>query len=81
VIAIEPDVARNHLELAAALREAGQLDASLQALVHTTTLDGVAEVHLRIADLLARFGRQAESVLAREAYQRLQLEDFQRGGR
>jgi hypothetical protein len=41
-------------------------------------MDGVAEVHLRLADVLARLGRARESGLARETYERLRLEDFRR---
>jgi hypothetical protein len=44
-------------------------------------MDGVAEVHLRLAEVLARLGRAKESALARETYERLRLEDFRRRSR
>ena len=78
VIALEPDVAQNYLELAEALVKAGALEESLHYFVKTAEMDGVAEVHLRLADVLARLGRTRESGLARETYERLRLEDFRR---
>ena len=78
VIALEPDAAQNHFELAEALVKAGRLAESLQYFVKTAEMDGVAEVHLRLADVLARLGRDRESALARETYERLRLEDFRR---
>ena len=78
VIALEPDVAQNYLDLAEALVKAGALEESLQYFVKTADMDGVAEVHLRLADVLARLGRGRESALARETYERLRLEDFRR---
>ena len=78
VIALEPDVAQHYLDLAEALVKAGALEESLQYFVKTADLDGVAEVHLRLADVLARLGRARESGLARETYERLRLEDFRR---
>jgi tetratricopeptide (TPR) repeat protein len=78
VIALEPDVARNYLDLAEALVKAGALEESLQYFVKTAELDGVADVHWRLADVLARLGRTRESALARETYERLRLEDFRR---
>lgn len=79
VIALQPDETRHYLDLADAQTAAGQLDRALQSLVRAAELDGVAEVHLRIAELLARMGRNAESALARETYARLRLEDLRRG--
>jgi len=81
VIALEPGVAQNYLELAEALVKAGALEESLQYFVKTADMDGVAEVHLRLADVLARLGRGRESALARETYERLRLEDFRRKSR
>ena len=81
VIAVEPNVAQNYLDLAETLVEAGALEESLQYFVKTAELDGVAEVHLRLADVLARLGRKRESALARETYERLRLEDFRRRSR
>ncbi len=81
VIALEPDVAQNYLDLAEALVKAGALEESLQYFVKTADLDGVAEVHLRLADVLARLGRAKESALARETYERLRMEDFRRRSR
>jgi tetratricopeptide (TPR) repeat protein len=78
VIALEPGVAQNYLDLAEALVKAGRLAESLQYFVKTAEMDGVAEVHLRLADVLARLGRARESALARETYERLRLEDFRR---
>jgi tetratricopeptide (TPR) repeat protein len=78
VIALEPDVAQNYLDLAEALVKAGRLADSLQYFVKTAELNGVAEVHLRLSDVLARLGRAKESALARETYERLRLEDFRR---
>ena len=76
VIALEPGVAQNYLNLAEALVRAGLLAESLQYFVKTAELDGVAEVHLRLAEVLGRLGRARESALARETYERLRLEDF-----
>ena len=76
VIAIEPGAARNYLNLAEAVVRAGALEESLQYFVRTADLEGVAEVHLRLADVLARLGRAKESALARETYERLRLQDF-----
>jgi tetratricopeptide (TPR) repeat protein len=81
VIALEPSIAQNYLDLAEALVKAGALEESLQYFVKTADLDGVAEVHLRLADVLARLGRERESTLARETYERLRLEDFRRRSR
>jgi tetratricopeptide (TPR) repeat protein len=81
VIALEPNVAQNYLDLAEALVKAGALEESLQYFVKTADLDGVAEVHLRLAEVLARLGRTRESGLARETYERLRLEDFRRHSR
>ena len=78
VIALEPDVAQNHLDLAEALVKAGALEESLRDFVKAAELNGVAEVHGRLADVLARLGRTRESALARETYERLRLEDFRR---
>jgi tetratricopeptide (TPR) repeat protein len=78
VIALQPDTAQNYLDLAEALVKAGALEDSLQYFVKTADLDGVAEVHLRLSDVLARLGRARESALARETYERLRLEDFRR---
>lgn len=78
VIDLEPNVARNYIDLADVLRDAGQLDQALSALVKAADLDGVAEVHQRLAVVLARLGRTKESALARQTYERLRLEDFER---
>jgi tetratricopeptide (TPR) repeat protein len=79
VIALEPGVARNYMELADVQIRAGRLEDSLQSLVRAADLDGVADVHLRLADVLLKLGRARESDLARETFERLQLEDFRRG--
>jgi tetratricopeptide (TPR) repeat protein len=81
VVALEPELTANYLDLSDALVMAGGLEESLQYLVKAAALDGIAEVHLRLADVLARLGRAKESALARETYERLRLEDFQRGAR
>ena len=81
VIALEPGRAQNYLDLAEALVRAGALEESLLFFVKTADLDGVAEVHLRLADVLARLGRAKESALARETYEKLRLEDFRRRSR
>jgi len=78
VIGLEPDVAQNYRDLAETLVKAGALEESLQYFVKTAELDGVADVHGRLADVLARLGRSRESALARETYERLRLEDFRR---
>ena len=78
VIALEPDGAQNYRDLAEALVRAGALEDSLQYFVKTTELNGVAEVHLRLAEVLARLGRAKESNFARETYERLRLADFRR---
>ena len=81
VIGLEPDRAQNYLDLAEALVKAGALEESLQYFVKTADMDGVAEVHLRLAGVLARLGRARESALARETYENLRLEDFRRRSR
>jgi tetratricopeptide (TPR) repeat protein len=81
VIALEPDRAQNYLDLADALVKAGAIQESLQFFVKTADMDGVAEVHLRLAEVLARLGRAKESALARETYEKLHLEDFRRRSR
>jgi tetratricopeptide (TPR) repeat protein len=81
VLGMEPERAQNYLDLAEALVKAGALEESLQYFVKTAELDGVAEVHLRLADVLARLGRTRESGLARETFEKLRLEDFRRGSR
>ena len=75
-ISLEPGNARNYFNLGDALVKAGALEESLQYFVKTADMDGVAEVHLRLADVLARLGRARESGLARETYERLRLQDF-----
>ena len=54
VVALEPGEARNYFNLAEALFRAGALEESLRYFVKTAEMDGVAEVHLRLADVLAR---------------------------
>jgi tetratricopeptide (TPR) repeat protein len=81
VLGMEPNRAQNYLELAEALVKAGSLEESLQYFVKTADLDGVAEVHLRLAEVLARLGRTRESGMARETYEKLRLEDFRRAPR
>jgi tetratricopeptide (TPR) repeat protein len=81
VIGLEPDRAQNYLDLAESLVKAGALEESLQYFVKTADMDGVAEVHLRLAEVLARLGRAKESALARETYEMLRLEDFRRRSR
>jgi tetratricopeptide (TPR) repeat protein len=78
VLALEPETAQNYLDLADSLVRAGALQDSLQYFVKTAELNGVAEVHLRLAEVLARLGRARESGVARETYERLRLEDFRR---
>ena len=78
VLGMEPNRAQNYLALAEALVKAGALEESLQFFVKTADLDGVAEVHLRLAEVLARLGRVRESALARETYEKLRLDDFRR---
>jgi tetratricopeptide (TPR) repeat protein len=78
VIGLEPAVAQNYRDLAETLVKAGALEESLQYFVKTAELDGVADVHGRLADVLARLGRSRESAVARETYERLRLEDFRR---
>ena len=78
VITLEPDVAQNYFDLAEALVKAGRLADSLQYFVKTAEIEGIADVHLRLANVLARLGRIRESSLARETYERLRLEDFRR---
>jgi tetratricopeptide (TPR) repeat protein len=78
VIGLEPDVAQHYLDLAETLVKAGALEESLQYFVKTAEIDGVADVHWRLAEVLARLGRTRESALARETYERLRLEDFRR---
>jgi tetratricopeptide (TPR) repeat protein len=81
VIALEPDSARNYLDLAEALVRAGALEESVQYFVKTADLNGVAEVHRRLADVLARLGRARESALAQQTFERLRLEDFRQRAR
>jgi tetratricopeptide (TPR) repeat protein len=81
LIAVEPGTAAHYLGLAEALAGAGALEESLQYFVKTAELDGVADVHLRLAEVLARLGRSRESALARDTYERLRLEDFRRRAR
>jgi tetratricopeptide (TPR) repeat protein len=78
-VTLEPALAQNHLKVAEAMVQAGQLTGSLQHFVKAAELDGVAEVHLRLADVLGRLGRFRESALARQTYERLRLEDFRQG--
>jgi len=78
VIGLEPNVAQNYRDLAETLVKSGALEESLQYFVKTAELDGVADVHGRLAEVLARLGRTRESALARETYERLRLEDFRR---
>jgi tetratricopeptide (TPR) repeat protein len=76
LIAIEPGAAPYYFDLAESLFRAGALEESLLYFVKTADMDGVAEVHLRLAEVLARLGRAKESALARETYERLRLQDF-----
>jgi tetratricopeptide (TPR) repeat protein len=79
VLETEP-TASNYVALADALLAAGLPGESLGLLVKAADLDGVAEVHLRLATVLARLGRRDESALARATYERLRFEDFSRTG-
>lgn len=81
LIAEEPDAAGNYVSLADILMRAGQFEAALAPLVKAAELDGVADVHRRLADVLAALDRRAESALARETYLRLRLDDFERQSR
>ena len=78
-VALEPTLAKNYVDVAEAMVKAGRLEGSIQYFVKAAELDGVAEVHLRLSDVLGRLGRTRESALARETYERLQMEDFRRG--
>jgi tetratricopeptide (TPR) repeat protein len=75
-VTLEPGLAQNYVELADALVKAGQLELSVQYLVKAAERDGVADVHLRLAEVLGRLGRNRESALARQTYERLQIQDF-----
>lgn len=77
----EPSDAQNFIEIAEALVKAGQLAASIDYFVKAADLNGVADVHLRLAEVLGRLGRSRESALARATYERLQLEDFRQANR
>ena len=77
-VALEPALAQNYVEVADARIKAGQLEASIQYLVTAAELDGVADIHLRLSEVLGRLGRARESTLARETFERLQVEDFRR---
>jgi tetratricopeptide (TPR) repeat protein len=79
VVAMEPALAQNYLDLAEAMVRSGALAASVQYFVKAAEFDGVSEVHLRLSEILGRLGRSRESALARATYERLQLEDFRRG--
>jgi tetratricopeptide (TPR) repeat protein len=78
VIPLEPEVTQNYVDVADALVKAGRTEESLAYLIEAADRDGVAEVHLRIADVLDRLGRSQEAGLARAIYERLRLEDAQR---
>ena len=78
VIALEPNTAQHYLDLADTLVRAGQLMESVEYYAKAADLDGVAEVHLKLAGVLSRLGRTRESALARQTYERLRLEDFAR---
>ena len=77
-VALEPTLAQNYLDLAEAMVKAGQLDGSIQQFVKAAELNGVAEVHLRLSEVLGRLGRTRESAIARDTYERLQMADFRR---
>jgi hypothetical protein len=59
----------------------GRPDEALQLLIAAAAVDGVAEVHLRIAQVLSVLGRHRESALAWETYEQLRLDDLRALGR
>jgi tetratricopeptide (TPR) repeat protein len=81
LIALEPSVAAHRLAASDTLIALGRLDEALQQLIEAADVDGVAEVHLRIAHVLSMLGRHRESALAWEAYEQLKLSDLRAIGR
>ena len=76
LIALEPSVAAHRLAASDTLVALGRLNEALQHLIEAAAVDGVAEVHLRIAQLLFRLGRHAESALAWQTYEELRFSDL-----
>lgn len=77
LIDLEPSVPQNYIEFAQLLDKAGRLEDSLAWLTAATKLESGADVHRRIAEILSRLGRTAESEKARGAYQSLRFQEME----
>jgi tetratricopeptide (TPR) repeat protein len=73
IIELEPNVSAHHAALAAVLLRANHLDAAATAYERAAMLGGSPDVYRQLAAIYARLGREAESVAAREKYERALL--------
>lgn len=74
IVAAQPDVASNHIDLAAALAQSGQLDDAAGQYEKAIALDPAPEAYRQLAALYERMGRPDESARTRAKLQQLQQE-------
>ena len=79
IVAAQPDVASNHVDLAAALARSGQLAAAADQYEKAIALDAAPEAYRQLAALYEKMGRPDESARTRATLQQLQQE-LLRGG-
>jgi tetratricopeptide (TPR) repeat protein len=72
IVAAEPDVASNHVDLAAALALSGQPDAAADQYEKAIALDAAPEAYRQLAALYEKMGRPDESARTRAKLQQLQ---------
>jgi tetratricopeptide (TPR) repeat protein len=69
ILALEPNVAADHAELAAVLLRANRLDGAAAAYEKAAALGAGPDVYRQLAAVYARLGRQAESAAARQKFE------------
>jgi tetratricopeptide (TPR) repeat protein len=76
IVAAEPAVGSNHLDLAAALARSGQLDAAVDEYATAIALDAAPDAYRQLAALYEKMGRADESARTRAKLQQLQQESL-----
>ena len=74
IVAAQPDVASNHVDLAAALASSGQLDAAADSTRRQLPSMPAADAYRQLAALYEKMGRPDESARTRAKLQQLQQE-------
>ena len=72
IVLSQPDVASNHVDLAAALARSGQLDAAADQYEKAIALDAAPGTYRQLAALYEKMGRPDASARTRATLQQLQ---------